>query len=202
MKKTFAIFLIIILLLFFSKGVYASISVNPPELLISMTDEFIHGNTSKRIDVSNNFDYNFNITWYKEHPNPIDWMRPNRSFIPDLSWIYMEPQWFEIPSNSTGSFYIYLDIPKEDENYEQHWETWVTFKKGIQEQGGGFFNQEYAIRIYVDTPEKTTDTDENGIPLIIVEDQENIHWIGFLIIPIIILILIVILVIKRKKTNF
>jgi hypothetical protein len=58
----------------------------------------------------------------------------------------------EIPSHSTGEFYIHLSIPQDTVYLHQHWETWVTFKKGENPEGGTFFNQEYAVRVYIDTP--------------------------------------------------
>ncbi len=112
-KKTLTIIALLLFLLIFSTITSADISVQPIEISINMNNDFINGNTSKKITITNNNDYNFNVTWYKEHPNSI---RPNRTNISDLSWIDVEPKWIIIPPKEKGEFYIYLNIPNVDEN--------------------------------------------------------------------------------------
>ena len=141
--------LIIIFLFIFIPICKGDFFVQPREISITMNNEFVHGNTSKKIMITNNNNYSTNISWYLEHPNPISWMRPNKTFIPTLSYIDLNPKCYIIPTNDTISFYIYLDIPESEENLEQHWETWVTFKEENQES---IFNQEHAVRVYIDTP--------------------------------------------------
>ena len=114
-----------------------------------MDDEFIYGNTSRTISVRNDNDFSVNVSWYVEHPNPESWMRPNRTFIPDLSWVDASPEWCIIEPGDTKLFYIYLDIPESEENLDQHWETWVTFN---QDPNEGLFNFEQAVRVLIDTP--------------------------------------------------
>lgn len=98
MKKTLALPISLSLLLFFSTLGNASITVQPLELSITMDKEFIHGNTSKKITITNNNDDSFNATWYIEHPDPISKIRPNRTCMPSLSWVDVEPKWFVIPA--------------------------------------------------------------------------------------------------------
>jgi len=163
MKKTLAFIIPLLLLLVFSTVCRASITAQPLELSITMDNEFIHGNTSKKITITNNNDDSFNATWYIEHPDPISEIRPNRTCIPSLSWVDVEPKWFVIPAYSAGDFYIYLDIPENEELLDKHWETWVTFKAG---KLGGFFNLEQAIRVYIDTPgEAAINNNQDQIPL-------------------------------------
>ena len=117
-----------------------------------MDELFMHGNTSKKITVTNNNEFSINASWYVEHPNPISWMRPNRTRITDLSWIDAMPKWQIVNPKAAVSFYIYLDIPESEELLDQHWETWITFKLDSQDNGGDIIHQEYAVRIYIDTP--------------------------------------------------
>jgi hypothetical protein len=157
MKKTIPLVLIILLPLIFSSSCEGKgVSVQPPEISITMNDNFINGNTSKKIAITNNDEYNINVTWYIEHPNPISWMRQNRTCITNLSWIEVKPKWHIVHPKTTEEFYIYLDIPESDDLLNQQWETWITFKINKQENDGDMFNQEYAIRVYIDTPKKTT----------------------------------------------
>lgn len=162
MKKTLALIILLFLSLAFSTVCRANIAVQPLELSITMDNEFIHGNTSKKIAITNNNDYSINVTWYLEHPNPISWMRPNKTCIPSLSWIDVNPKWCIVLPDDSVAFYIYLDVPESEEHLEQHWETWVTFK---QEPGGGIFNQEHAVRVYIDTPgEVAINNNQDQIP--------------------------------------
>ena len=197
-KKTLTIIALLLFPLIFSTITSADISVQPLEISINMDNDFINGNTSKKITITNNNDYNFNVTWYKEHPNPISYLRPNRTYIPELSWIDVEPKWIIIPPKEKGEFYIYLNIPNVDENLGQHWETWVTFKKG--ERTGSFINKEYAIRVYIDTPEKTTN---NGISSITVEDQIKIPLqdVAIALIAIALITTLTAFFLKKKKTK-
>ena len=139
--------LYLILIIFLSSQIFplckADVNVYPLEITITMNEEFLSGNTSKKIVVSNNNDFIYNSTWYIEHPNPISWLRPNKTFIPDLSWINVDPNWIRISPNEIGEFYIHLNIPETKENLNQHWETWITFKEGKSNESGGFINQEF-----------------------------------------------------------
>ena len=84
MKKTLTLTSIFFLLLFFSSTCQGNFDVQPRELSIAMNDGFIQGNTLKSITVINNNNYNNNISWYPDHPDP-SLIRPNKTFIPNLS---------------------------------------------------------------------------------------------------------------------
>lgn len=140
-----------------------NIGVYPLEVSIPMNEGFIWGNSSKKITIENNGDQSVNVSWYLENPDPIDWMRTNRTTIPNLFWIDAEPKWCIITPHKSKAFYIYLYVPKLEENVQQHWETWITFK---QESSEGIFNQEYAVRVYVDTPtEIAFNNQSQGLPM-------------------------------------
>lgn len=155
MKKTVVLITITLYLLILNPICKGNLIVQPREISIIMDNEFMHGSTSKKITITNNNDYSTNISWYLEHPNPITWMRPNKTFIPSLSWIDLDPKHFIIPPNDSVSFYIYLDIPENKEHLKQHWETWITFKEKYKES---IFNHEHAVRMYIDTPSGVTNS--------------------------------------------
>ena len=195
MKKAILMVLTILLPLIFSFSTKGNISVSPPEISISMNEDFINGNTSKKITVSNPDDYTINATWYLEHPNPPSYLRPNRTYIPDLSWIDVNPKWKLISPNDTGEFYIYLDIPENIENLNKHWETWITFKARDPESGGGFINFEFAIRTYIDTPEESYIINNSN-------DNSSVDFTYLFIAVFIIVVVIIIGILvynKRKK---
>ncbi len=126
----------------------AGITVSPLELTIAMEDEFLSGDTGMKITVYNAGDQDVNVTWYIEHPNPPSYMRANKTTMPNLSWIDVEPSWIVLQPHRSARFSIFTDIPDRTDLYDQHWEVWVTFKSGKQ----GMFAFEHAVRVYIDTP--------------------------------------------------
>ena len=149
MKKTIVLISLFYFLLFFSSIAQGSFGVAPRELSVTMTDEFIQGNYFKNITITNSNNYEINITWYLDHPSS-DMIRPDKTTIPDLSWIDVKPKWELIPTQSSTKFYVYLNIPEEQENLKQKWESWIVFKQQDQQ----FINIENAVRFYINTPPK------------------------------------------------
>ena len=117
MRKT--IVLPLTFLLFFTSVSICNgaFSVYPVELSITMGDEFISGNTSRAITVGNYEDQSINISWYLDHPVPISDIRPDKTPIPNLSWINIEPQRQIISPQSSATFYIHLNIPESEEYF-------------------------------------------------------------------------------------
>jgi hypothetical protein len=187
-KKTIFLALILLLLLTFSITCEGTFNVQPRELTITMDNEFINGNTQEKITIINNNNFSTNISWYIEHPNPISYLRPNKTCMPNLSWIDVKPQWQILSLNGTAEFYIYLNIPENDEHLDQHWETWITFKEEPHE----FINIESAVRIYIDTPE--------GVPICNNNKEMPLFYVVLLIVIVIALLIISILIVKKKKS--
>jgi len=199
MKKTLTLTSFFLLLLFCSSTCQGNFGVQPRELSITMNDEFIQGNTLKSIKITNPNDYDINISWYLDHPSS-DLIRPNKTLIPDFSWIDLKPQWQIISANSNAIFDIFLNIPENEENLNHNWETWVTFKQEEKQ----FINIENAVRLYIDTPsEMTTSNDQDSDSLSIrIGDQIKIPLFNIGIVAVIILLLVIcILFIKKKKSK-
>jgi len=148
MKKLTALILITLCGILIQQPISKSdFNVLPLELNITMTDKFINGNTSERIIVRNTGDSDINVSWYIDHPTQGS-IRENRTLIPDLNWVELEPKHQILHPNNDTEFYIYLNIPENNNNLNQHWEVWITFKQNQSY----FFNFEHAIRYYIDTP--------------------------------------------------
>ena len=186
MKKSFYLILIFIILLTCFSICKASFLVFPREISITMDNEFIKGNTSKRVLISNNIDEIINVSWYIDNPT-LDLIRENRTIIPFLSWVSIEPDWQVIQPNDNAYFYIYLDIPKEPQNLDQHWEVWPTFK----EEETQTFNLEHTVRLYIDTPAEIKN--DNGL---------NIFSIEYLVIILILIIAVVTILFFIGKKNY
>lgn len=176
MKKSYVIFLLFSILLILSSNCKGNFSVNPRELAIKMEDYFISGNSSKKIIVTNQIEESINVSWYLDNPSQ-DLIRENKTLIPSLTWINIEPEWINIPPNSSTFFYIYLEIPQDKDNYNQHWELWPVFKQEETE----FFNWEHAVRLYIDTPETIQNDGKKDQKLFSIF-SENILMIFFIVI--------------------
>lgn len=194
MRKSYALLLFSILLLF-SPICKANFSITPREISITMEHDFIQGNTSKKVIVTNNIEESINISWYMDHPTQ-DSIRENKTLIPSLSWVSIIPHWKIIPPNGSTMFYIYLDIPKDKENLNQHWEIWPVFKQEETQ----FFNWEHALRLYIDTPEMLPNEekkDQNQLSFIY---ENSIIFVIIAIIFIAVAISLYILQTKNKKS--
>ena len=150
MKKKFILTFIIIFILTFSYNSKGTMDIEPRELLIDLDKDFLNGNTSKKIVLTNNEQYSVNFTWYLDDPDS-SLIRENRTFIPDLSWVDLQPNWQVVEPGESTFFYIYLDIPKNDNHLSEKWEVWATFRQNSSES---MFNWEHAVRIYIDIPDE------------------------------------------------
>jgi len=191
MKKILTLASIFLLFSTFASICDGNFAVQPSEISIAMSDEFMQGNTSKKLTVINNDNNDdINITWYVENPDP-SMRRANRTNIANLSWIELEPEWFNIAPNGSADFYIHLGIPETAENINQSWEVWVTFKLTTT----GLVNQESAIRVYIDTPKKIANASQESKPGKVLD--KNII-ISFLLLTL--FILVILLLYKKKKS--
>jgi hypothetical protein len=197
MKKTIILISLFFFLLFISSIAKSSFGIVPRELSVTMTDEFIQGNTLKSITITNSNNYEINITWYLDHPSS-DMIRSNKTTIPDLSWIDVKPKWEAIPTQSNTKFYVYLNIPEEQENLKQKWESWIVFKQHDQQ----FINIENAVRFYIDTPtEMTIDNNQDSdAQSKAIDNQFKISVLDITVTAIVIALFIIsILYLKKKK---
>ena len=196
MKKKGVILFIIFMPIIFTNACKSEIIVQPPELSIIMDDDFSFENTSNKVTITNNNNFSINVSWYLEHPNPISWIRPNRTCISNLSWFNVTPTWAIINPFDTAFFYIQLLVPEKNEVLDQHWETWITFKEEKANTSSGLFNQEYAVRMYIDTPSEFLK--ENTLNKS-VEDFDLFPI--YILVPFIICLFFIALFIKRRMKD-
>lgn len=157
--------LVSVILLFFLVMVpisKADVAVSPTELYLTMTDTYIEGNTTKKITVTNHYSHDISVKAWMMHPDITEWMRSNRTFIENISWITIEPSELSIPSGTSANFYIYLTIPNETKNqtYDEHWETWAALKIV-----NASLKEGYLVRVYIDTPKPPTEPSGTLFPI-------------------------------------
>jgi len=186
MKKKLLPLLIVSIILIVLPVCNGSFEVQPRELYLSMDKQFIKGNTSETIKVINAEETEINISWYLDNPSP-DLIRQNRTTIPDLSWVDLEPKWQILPGNSNDEFFIHVNIPDEKSYLDQHWEIWITFK----EEESGFIKFEHAVRFYIDTPKNLNEFENNALTFSV---------LIFIFIIFIVLLFIILFYKKKKKS--
>jgi hypothetical protein len=198
MRKTIFFILAMFSLLLSSFSCSGEVKVTPPEISIAMNEKFINGNTSEIITLTNNNDFNVNLTWYIDNPSQ-DLRRPNRTDITNLSWIYLDPQWCDTSPGDNAHFYIHLNIPEGEENLNQNWEVWAIFKLG----SNGFVNQEYAVRVYIDTPKKVEikDNHNNDFSSVKIDDPIKIPASDIIILAAIITTLAIVYIAIRNRKS-
>ena len=153
MKKIMMIIPLALIFLTIFTANSASITVQPAEISIKMVNNFIEGNTTKKIIVTNTENHSVNVLAYLEKPYP-DYIRADRIPLENLSWITVVPFQYTLQPGSSKAFYLYLTIP---EKYHQKllnkkWEIWATFREGANSSISNAFVKEYSVRIYIDTP--------------------------------------------------
>lgn len=195
MRKYFVFIFFFLILIKCSTTCQSGFDIYPREITIKMDEEFIHGNTSRNITIINVDDSRINITWYLDHPDPISWIRPNRSLIPSLNWIDLNPKFQLIKANGNAKFDIFLNIPEIEENSKKQWETWIVFK----EEENKFINYEATVRLLIDTPTEIN-ANNNDFFSINIGDKIRIPVFDAIIfILIILLISFCLYFVKRKR---
>jgi len=110
---------------------------------------------SYQIQVTNPYTYSVNASARVENP-AAQQLTTNYMYIPDLSWVTVEPEILYLPANTSSSFQIFLDVPKSERSsyYNTSWETWVVISsdKPAGDTGGLAFQVELAVKLFIHTP--------------------------------------------------
>lgn len=122
---------------------------------IIMENNFFHGNTSKKISITNCFDKEITIQSRIKHPSVFS--KKNYSNIPSLSWIFTIPEKTVLKPGETKNFYIYIDPKPDKENTKQFWETWIVFDAYFTDNIDYIFTLDYKAKVFTITPENYTD---------------------------------------------
>jgi|GEM_PF-1450238 len=163
MKRILTISCFLFIIILFIPRCTASVSVSPTSLSVIMEDDIIECNTTQKITVTNKNSYNISVRAWMLHPDVIEWIRPNRTLIDNLSWITIEPETKIVPANSTASFYIYVSIPNESKNqvFDSKWEIWAALQiDAAPGEQASLFGEGYLVRVYVDAPKSPPSSPE------------------------------------------
>ena len=155
MKKIVVIMLLVLVFLMIFTSNSASIIVQPAEIYIKMSNNFIQGNTTKKVVVTNVENHTVNVLAYLENPYP-DYIRSNRNPLQNLSWITIVPFQSTLQPGSSKAFYLYLTIPEKyhETLLGKKWEVWATFREEpTNDSTSNTFVREYSVRVYIDTPQ-------------------------------------------------
>ena len=154
-KILWFIILLVFLLPLLTSQAQASLQIWPGKLTISMPEGYPTERISYQIQVTNPYTYSVNASARVENPD-MQQLTTNYSYIPDLSWITVEPETLYLPANTSSTFQIFLDVPKSERSsyHNSSWETWVVISsdKSAGDSGGLVFQVELAIKLFIHTP--------------------------------------------------
>ncbi len=154
-KRLWVSILLFFLLQMLTIQAQASLQIWPGKLTISMPEGYPTERISYNIEVTNPYAYSVNASARVENPD-LQQLTTNYSFIPDLSWVTVEPETLYLPANTSGSFQVFLDVPKNERSryHNSSWETWVVISsdKSAGDSGGLVFQVELAVKLFIHTP--------------------------------------------------
>lgn len=118
---------------------------------INMEKRFFHGNTTKKITVTNHFEKEIIIESISQNPDVIS--KKNYTKIPDLSWITTNPTITNIRPGETKNFYIYIDPEEKKEYTNKNWETWIVFEACYKDNKNDCFMLDRNAKVFITTSE-------------------------------------------------
>jgi len=156
-KILWFVILLVFLLQLLTTQVQAGLQIWPGKLTISMPEGYPTERISYLIEVTNPYTYSVNASARVENPD-VQQLTTNYSYIPDLSWITVEPETLYLPANTSSTFKVFLDVPKSEQSdyYNTSWETWVVISsdKSAGDTGGLVFQVELAVKLFIHTPSR------------------------------------------------
>lgn len=188
---------IILLISFFLVPISsASIFVSPAEMWINLENDS-DCTTGKTITVKNTYDYNVSVKAWMLHPDIIEWMRPNKTLIYNISWVSIEPSYIIIPSGSQAQFYVTVCIPDEYKNQtlDRNWETRAALQiDAVSTNQSTLIKEGYLVRVYIDTPPTPTPSEDESF-------FSTFILVSLFILCVAIIIVFVLYSLRRKKTE-
>ena len=82
--------------------------------------------------------------------------------LPQTDWISFEKEQIKIPPNSKDSLRVYLNIPKGDKYYNQHWSVYISV---AAKPGGGNISLACYPKILIETESREGPNQKNDNPL-------------------------------------
>lgn len=166
-NKKLIIFILFFILIFSGLSpniVNAGIKLLPAKLTIDISDFESKEIKYDKIYVENPYDHEVTVKSEIKIPSNKS-LTEGYSLIQDQSWVKVTPEKLSIPANSAGYFSINVDVPenKIDQFLNKNWEVWACFYE-VSSMGKGTMsiNVKLATKVFIKTPEKTT---EEGCPV-------------------------------------
>lgn len=129
------------------------ISVWPPSVTVNMKDVFPKEEIEFKIQVDNFYAKDINVSAKIENQIPYH-LKDGYTDIPNLSWIKVTSDIFNISAKQSKILEVTINVPDEEKSrhYNERWEACVVVSEIKDEHTT--ISTEYAIVIYIQTPEK------------------------------------------------
>ena len=193
MKKLIILFLaFLVVFSSFSVVTKGGIEIWPGKLTITMNEWFDKWVETKynKIQVSNPYSYGINVSVRLDNPST-EAISDEYFYIPDLSWIKIEPEIMYLPPNSSNTFEVIVEVPKDEQSkhFNEKWEIWAIFTSDLYPggQGGMNFQVELAVKLFINTP-KGEAVESKYLPIVL-----------FLFFSIFVILVVFIYLKKRKN---
>ena len=192
--KNLTILILVFFILFssFSVVTKGGIEIWPGKLTITMNEWFDKWVETKynKIQVTNPYSYGINISVKLDHPSA-EVISEGYFFIPDISWIKIEPETIHLPPKSSDKFEVIIEVPKHEQSkhFNEKWETWAIFTSDLHPggKGGMNFQVELAVKLFINTP-KGEAVESKYLPIVL-----------FLFFSIFVILIVFIYLKKRKN---
>jgi hypothetical protein len=191
-KKLTILFMAFLVLFSSFSVVEGGIEIWPGKLTITMNewyDKWVETKYNK-IQVTNPYSYGINISVKLNYPGA-QVISDGYSYIPDLSWIRVEPETIYLPPKSSNTFEVIIEVPKDEQlkYFNEKWETWAVFTSNLYpgRQGGMNFQVELAVKLFINTPKSES------------AGSQYLYIILFLISTIFMVLIILFFTKKRKN---
>jgi len=193
-KRLSTLFLaILILLSSFSIVAKGGFQIWPGKLTITMNEWYYDWVETKynKIHVTNPYSYGINVSVKINNPS-VEIISEGYTFIPDTSWIKIEPSVIYIPPHTSDSFEVVIVVPEDmqSKHFNEKWEAWAVFNLNLFPggQGGMNFKVELAVKLFINTP-KGEASFSRYLPIIL------FLFFSFFVVS-------VIFILVRKKKNY
>ena len=129
------------------------ISVWPPSVNVDVKDAFPKEEIKFNVKVDNLYASDINVSAKIENQIPYH-LKDGYTNIPNLSWIKVTPDIFNISAKQYKVLDATIDVPDEEKtlHYNERWEACIVISEIKDEHTT--ISTEYAITIYIQTPEK------------------------------------------------
>ena len=143
----------------------ASLKVSPAQFIVQNVEPGklydIYQETGLRLSIYNDDDVSRTWTLSTHRPSARGAWEKGYAEIPDAHWSWFDKDEITVAPNSVGHAHLYLQIPKDDKYYNQHWVVTL----GIGGASGGGVALALDVRMQVETAGKTDLTSRPDGPL-------------------------------------